>query len=299
MYFIFSLLLFVLLILAVFFRFRRKRLIRRICALSVPEKVYRLNCLLAPFGFEYQTAQDIFLSRHDAWQRSYGYCQFYDLASPGLGMVFDCEPVYFDFQGKTWLVEFWKGQYGINIGAEIGIYQADSLLTPEERAKALFHTVPDEDLPVFELELKKGATCLYRILCRHWWLAGFCMGRYCEPELLTLRLAVTVSSAEMLASLRRGLLDAGYSPEDLCICGHRLSLTFAVPRSPQPRQLQPVLSRLSQWRNQMFLWLYCKITAPFCFSLDQLLYLAEYLPFAFRHMIFIQKKKTPRRTEGR
>ena len=76
--------------------------------LSVPEKVYRLNCLLAPFGFEYQISQDIFVTRLDAWQRDYGYRSLYDRASPLLGMVFDCEPVYFDYQGKTWLLEFWK-----------------------------------------------------------------------------------------------------------------------------------------------------------------------------------------------
>ena len=121
--------------------------------LSVPEKGYRLNCLLAPFGFEYQISQDIFVTRLDAWQRDYGYRSLYDRASPLLGMAFDCEPVYFDYQGKTWLLEFWKGQYGINTGAEIGIYRADTLLSPAQRPYTLFHTVPDEELPVFELEL--------------------------------------------------------------------------------------------------------------------------------------------------
>ena len=292
MYVILPIFLFCLLILALILHLRKKRLVCQICRLSVPEKVYRLNCLLSPFGFEYQTAQDIFLSRLDAWQRSYGYCRLYDHVSPGLGMVFDCEPVYFDFQGKTWLLEFWKGQYGINTGAEIGIYQADTLLKPNDRSKAVFHTVPDEDLPLFELELKRGTVCLYHILRRHWWLAGFCMGRFSDPELLTLRLSVTFSSPEMLECLRQGLLEAGCPLEDFCICGRRLSLTFSIPHTPQPRVQQPFLSWLSQCRNRIFLWLYCRITSPFCFSLDQLLCLSEYLPFFFRHIICIQKKKS-------
>mgnify|MGYP000621142798 CR=1 FL=1 len=54
---------------------------------------------------------------------------------------------YFDYQGKTWLLEFWKGQYGINTGAEIGIYRADTLLSPAQRPYTLFHTVPDENCP--------------------------------------------------------------------------------------------------------------------------------------------------------
>ena len=30
--------------------------------------------------------------------------------------VFMCLPVYFDYGGKTWLMEFWKGGYGITAG---------------------------------------------------------------------------------------------------------------------------------------------------------------------------------------
>lgn len=298
MYVLFSIAIIILLAAALIFRFRRKRIICRILGLSVPEKVYRLNCLLAPFGFEYQISQDIFVTRLDAWQREYGYRSLYDRASPLLGMVFDCEPVYFDYQGKTWLLEFWKGQYGINTGAEIGIYRADTLLSPAQRPYTLFHTVPDEELPVFELELVKGANRRYRLLRRHWWLAGFCMGEFTSPELLNLRLAVTFHSGDMLEAFYQGLLEAGWCTEDICVCGRRISLSFYTPHTPQPRRLFPLLSAFSQCRNRLFLWIYCKVTAPFCFSLDQLLYLAEYLPFAFRHMICIQKKKTGRRRKA-
>lgn len=228
MYVLFSIAIIILLAAALIFRFRRKRIICRILGLSVPEKVYRLNCLLAPFGFEYQISQDIFVTRLDAWQRDYGYRSLYDRASPLLGMVFDCEPVYFDYQGKTWLLEFWKGQYGINTGAEIGIYRADTLLSPAQRPYTLFHTVPDEELPVFELELVKGASRRYRLLRRHWWLAGFCMGEFTSPELLSLRLAVTFHSGDMLEAFYQGLLEAGWCTEDICVCGRRIDPAFTL-----------------------------------------------------------------------
>mgnify|MGYP000699553089 CR=1 FL=1 len=73
MYVLFSIAIIILLAAALIFRFRRKRIICRILGLSVPEKVYRLNCLLAPFGFEYQISQDIFVTRLDAWQREYAH----------------------------------------------------------------------------------------------------------------------------------------------------------------------------------------------------------------------------------
>lgn len=120
------------------------------------------------------------------------------------------------------------------------------------------------------------------------------MGEFTSPELLSLRLAVTFHSGDMLEAFYQGLLEAGWCTEDICVCGRRISLSFYTPHTPQPRRLFPLLSAFSQCRNRLFLWIYCKVTAPFCFSLDQLLFLAEYLPFAFRHMICIQKKKTGR-----
>ena len=47
------------------------------------------------------------------------------LAVPEGGMVFDCEPLYFSCNGKSYLLELWKGQYGMSTGAGIGFYPAE------------------------------------------------------------------------------------------------------------------------------------------------------------------------------
>lgn len=57
------------------------------------------------------------------WQRKYGYCKTYDEASPLLGMIIDSEPIHFEYDNRYWLIEFWKGQYGMTTGCEIGIYE--------------------------------------------------------------------------------------------------------------------------------------------------------------------------------
>ena len=41
-----------------------------------------------------------------------------------MGMIIDCEPVRFYYGGKKWLIELWKGQYGMTTGCEIGVYTA-------------------------------------------------------------------------------------------------------------------------------------------------------------------------------
>ena len=32
--------------------------------------------------------------------------------------IIDCEPIYFSYGGKRWLIELWKGQYALTTGAE-------------------------------------------------------------------------------------------------------------------------------------------------------------------------------------
>lgn len=67
-------------------------------------------------------------SRTDAWQKAFGYLDAYNRAAPYLSMVFDSYPIYFDYEGRTWLVQIWKGQYGICTGCEIGLYYADGIV---------------------------------------------------------------------------------------------------------------------------------------------------------------------------
>lgn len=37
-------------------------------------------------------------------------------------MIIDTEPIRFYHNHKNWFITFWKGQYGIVTGAEIGVY---------------------------------------------------------------------------------------------------------------------------------------------------------------------------------
>ena len=176
-----------------------------------------LNEAIRPFGFTYLPEQDIITSALDAWQREFGYCTFFDETAPHFNMVFDCEPVYFDYDDRTWLIEFWKGQYGINSGGEIGVYQADSVIAPWKRWDTLFHSVPDSEMLEFSMELHKGGKELFRTEQKHWWLTGFCVGAYSEPDRLVMKSTVTFPDKEMLCCFLDGLSELGYKEENfLC-----------------------------------------------------------------------------------
>ena len=121
MYFFLIILLLVALICSVFFHFRKKKIICKIQCMDKCQKCCKVEELVKLFGYCFHEECGFFSSTLDAWQREAGYAWIYDYMAPRFQMVFDALPVYFDYEGKTWLIEFWKGQYGINAGAEIGI----------------------------------------------------------------------------------------------------------------------------------------------------------------------------------
>ena len=295
MYLIIPIIIFVLIVLSFLFCFRRKCIIKKIRCMSPIDKMNRLNRLTGPFGFQYILSQDMFTSCLTAWQREYGYCGLYDKSAPHFNIVFDCEPIYFDYHGCTWLIEFWKGQYGINMGAEIGIYKADRLLSEYERSSALFHSVRDDELPEFALTLlKDGNTCLQ--ICReHWWLTAFSMGNYAEPEQLCVKYSISFPTVSMCDAFVEGLLNAGYDRKYMSVCAAAVSFTFDTPLTNRPSLPRLLLCAFAQWKNRLFLKLYKWATRPFCFTLDRLLYLYEYMPFAFRHMVRVRNIKKKRR----
>ena len=81
-----------------------------------------LATILEKAGFLYDPAGDVLFSRKDADQYQLGYSYFYDEGIPLVSSNITAEPIYFYYDNKEWLIEIWKGQYGVETGAEIGVY---------------------------------------------------------------------------------------------------------------------------------------------------------------------------------
>lgn len=291
MYFAIGILLAAAIVFSVVNRCRRKRIIRRICGMSECEKYCRLNELANPWGFSYLPSQDIMTSVADAWQREFGYCSLFDKTASRFNMVFDCEPVYFDYLGRTWRIEFWKGQYGINVGGEIGVYYADTVLAPEEYDKAHFHSADDDHLLFLSMELYDKECLLFEVSQWHWWLTGFCMGSYSEPGNLEMRASVTFPNQEMLCRFVDGLRENGYGRCEVNICEDTVSFLFSLPRRVCAETAGCFGRRKAQWKNRWFCRIYCQITRPFSSTLDRLLYLYLTVPFAFRRMFRFKRNR--------
>ena len=153
MYIFFGIFILICIFFAVFFHRRRKRIIQKIRNMSPCAQKKLLDELMQPFGFLSCPQQNIITSDIDSWQRTFGYTRLFDYSAPHFKMVFDCEPVYFDYDNRTWLIEFWKGQYGISCGAEIGIYRADTILSPDRLTNARFESISNSLMLPLSMQL--------------------------------------------------------------------------------------------------------------------------------------------------
>lgn len=289
MYFILSVFILLCILLACLQCCRRSQALRKIRCLSMEEKCRILSELIAPLGFFYSAGQDIFTSRPDAWQRHWGYCGFYDRTAPLFGMVFDCAPVFFDYGGQTWMIEFWKGQYGINTGCEAGVYHAATTLPSWQRAHAVFSpATEDEMLPICIALYRKGRM-LFSLSKHHWWLTGFCMGLFSNPETLLMTISITFPNQEMACAFAEA---AKNTPAISCRQnGCIATIHFGGRATTPPGRFLRAGRAAVQWKNRLLCRLYRQVTRHFRSSIDRLLYLYYFWPFAFRKMVSIRKPR--------
>ena len=91
-------------------------------ALFVTDDAGTAGKILTFAGFEYDPDQGIYSSHLNPLQRNFGFNPLYDTAAPFTGMIYYTRRFFFQYDDKDWMVQIWKGQYGITVGAEIGIY---------------------------------------------------------------------------------------------------------------------------------------------------------------------------------
>jgi len=201
-------------------------------------------------GFSYDPDQDIIFSRMDALQRNFGYAYGYDAGAFAMSAVIDCEPIFFDYDGKHWMIELWKGQYGLETGCEIGVYTraigSQSVIfalldatvgkrygddTPSHNL--FYECAGDEDLLEMSLTLHRdGASLFTRGPQKHWWLTGFKWGVLSEPDALSVDVSIALKDDAMREAFLGAISDRQYP--NLAVQGNTVGFTFEKPFSPQP-----------------------------------------------------------------
>jgi len=185
-------------------------------------------------GFEYNYDQNIYMTRHNALQRKFGFNNLYDKLAAPVGMAIDVEPIRFEFEGQKYMVELWKGQYYSSIGAEIGFYVGTELNIYGDAHYRCAN--PDEELDI-AFTLENDETQEYAVSGRHWWLTGFKPGVFGRPEDLVLKnLEIIFKSEAMAEAFEHELYRLGYDGtiDDVWRDGDTVGFIFSTPKTEQP-----------------------------------------------------------------
>lgn len=218
-------------------------------------------------GFLYDPWQGIIYSRMDALQRQFGFAYGYDVATLAMNGIVDCEPIFFDYAGRHWMIELWKGQYGLETGCEIGVYSRPmgSTSTKDALLDSTIGRRPGDPNPSHNLfydcannnELLEMSFILYkngkRLFSRgpekHWWVTGFKWGIYSRPDELTMDISISCLDAVMCAVLVGALRGMGYNVN---LSSTTVRFRFTTPTTHQPRLDMPAIVQTVETTNQTF-----------------------------------------------
>lgn len=176
---------------------------------------------VASYRFSYED-NCFYADDKNCWQSAFGYMNIYNLVAPYTGIEIDFVRLHFDYEGKSWLMQLWKGQYGaVFYGDEIGIYTYDGLVDKDRISVLTNYQKPDEDdwlymeQSLYRDELNNGKFVhqFTRSRDRYWWNTGFIPGHLWQTEPADeLRLVATIEmkSEEMARIVGNELLSCDF-----------------------------------------------------------------------------------------
>ena len=289
-YIILILVLVLLLIFIILYSIRKKWAIRKVYKESEREKLEALNQALCPFGFQFDLKQDIVISKNDSWQREVGFSDLYDYKAPFLNIVTDAEPIYFTYQDKEYRLEFWKGQYGITTGGEIGLYVRDKSM---DDAFGYYRCATDEERLQMGFMLYDNCF-LFSRSGLSWWLTGFDVGKFSRPRDLFMKVCILFPTKEMQVCFVEGLLAAGYEQNKIHICDCSVCFDFCCSHNYKLIHKNKIWKCIAQICNFINVSLFNFFTRYFTTTLDKITYIRFMFPCLYR---FIIRHSIPRRKQ--
>lgn len=160
-------------------------------------------------SYKYSPDGNFYYTNDDPWQRALGYNEIYDVSAQFVSIYIDTMRCKFEYAGKDWMIQFWKGQYGyVFIGHEIGIYNK-----PKDRGAEHYDAVSDEEAIYMSMTGYRNGVELYtRDYGKYWWCTGFVPGKlekFSDRSELSLTARMTMKDAAMLLAFTNSLRENG------------------------------------------------------------------------------------------
>ena len=113
-----------------------------------------------------------FYNTKNAWQRIFGFNKVYDALSFLAGCSYDTIRVQFNYGGREWMVQLWKGRYmfGLCTGGEIGLYNRRDGSSGSHYSCAL-----QKDWIGMQFSIYSGTQRLFQLPMEDeaWWATGY------------------------------------------------------------------------------------------------------------------------------
>ncbi len=149
-------------------------------------------------GFNFNYEELLVYTMVDVWMRDFGFTMFYDLFCYTTPIFFyNTRRIKFDYEGKEWMIQIWKGNYLVSNGAEVGIYNREP-----GSFGTYYDCVDDSGMMNMSMKLYHGDNLIFeRPEQLHWWLTGFKVSDRLYPaNKLTLDFTIEMQSEEMLSA---------------------------------------------------------------------------------------------------
>lgn len=209
-------------------------------------------------GFVYNSEKDIFYSTRNAWQKNFGYTRMYDVLAPLFSMIVDTQPVKFYYDNKNWLITFWKGQYGIVTGAEIGVY---STRQQKVNKKTVYFPVKESEMLDICLILYKKDKVITCVNTKHWWITIFKLGMFSKPKDLSMEICITFPNSQMLEAFFNSFKKLRYNSKQYTIIDNTFYFKYKKPHTRKVWTRSWLTDSISQSFNRKNVNLYNKYLA--------------------------------------
>ena len=124
--------------------------------------------------------------------KDYGFSSIYDEAAAPLSMIIDSNR-YASVTEAEMAHRAVEGQYGMVTGGEIGIYtKSDPDPEIPGFADVTFYDCADEEDQLYMAFLLRKRPPSIQPGRKHWWLTGFVLGEFSNPEELQMEISITL-----------------------------------------------------------------------------------------------------------
>ncbi|MBQ3137553.1 MAG: DUF4474 domain-containing protein [Clostridia bacterium] len=178
-------------------------------------------------GYQYNTNGNYYYTSSDPWQRALGYHEIFDVGAGLVTIYMDTMRCKFDYKDQNWMIQFWKGQYGlVFVGHEIGVYTK-----PKSRPGDHYDAASNEDALYMELTgYRDNKEIYHRDYGKYWWCTGFVPGtldNLTDRSELSLKCRITMKDYDMLLGFCDALKSNGMVlGEDYAIDGLDVLVTW-------------------------------------------------------------------------